>query len=437
MALRPNVVLFITHDTGRFISPYGVKTVHTPNCERLAREAVLFENAFCSTPLCSPSRASCVTGLHPHQHGVQGLTAPQLGGWDIKPDVPHAARIFRDAGYDSVLCGFEHETPHWDRVGFSRAISGPGGWYNGGGDLRNHAREMDAYFASRDPGVPFYMQIGCHETHHDWTKFETPPDDSLGLTIPARLRDDLPDVRREVAEFQGAVRRLDNCLGEILDVLDRRGLAENTIFVFTTDHGIDFPNYKGSLNDGGLETFLMMRYPAGGWVGDSRVPSMVSNIDILPTLLEACGITPTSPLEGQSLTPILRGDTCEVRDELFAGKTYHDTYDPSRAVRTPTHKYIRHFEVNIFQDLRLATETRRHYLREPWLRRSHEELYDLRTDPLERDNLAGKPEHDAVLCEMRGRLLRFMRRTRDPLLEGPVSSPHYAKLLGEFRESST
>lgn len=433
---RPNVVLFISHDTGRFLSPYGVKTVRTPTFERFAAEGVLFENAFATAPLCCPSRASCTTGRYPHQNGVNGLTSPLLGGWDFHPDERHAARLFADAGYESVLCGFELESPLWQNLGFSRAISGSGGWYNGGGDLRNHAREIDSFLNERDGARPFFLQIGCHETHLEWTQFETPPDESLGVATLPWLRD-LPDVRREMAEFQGAVARMDQCVGEMLRVLDGRGLAEDTIVVLTTDHGIDFPRAKGTLLDAGIETFLLMRFPRDGWSAGRRVSEMVSNVDVLPTLLDAAGIAMPDNLAGRSFLPLLRGEPFTPRDRVFAEKTYHDTYDPSRAVRTATHKYIRHFEVNIFQDLRLATETRRHYLRDDWRRRHHEELYDLRSDPHERVNLATDPSQARLLKSLRSDLLQWMEQTNDPLLRGPVPSPHYASLLREFRDSAS
>lgn len=429
---RPNVVLFITHDTGRAVSPCGYATVQTPHCERLAAEGVRFDRCFSVAPLCCPARATCVTGRYPHQNGVMGLTSEHLGGWDLRPGERHAAAIFRDAGYDAILCGFEHETPHWQDHGFSAAISGPGGWFNGGGDLRDHAREIDGFLAHRDAARPFYLQIGCHETHHDWSAFQTAPDDARGVTVPPWLRD-IPEVRAELASFQGAVRRLDECLGAILDVLEARGVGDDTLFVFTTDHGIDFPRAKGTLYDAGIGVFLFLRYPRGGWGAGRAVDSMVSHIDLLPTLLEACDIDPPDNLAGRSLVPLLDGRRHAPAEAIFAGKTYHDSYDPSRAVRTAQFKYIRHFEVNIFDDLRLATETRRHFLGVPWIRRGHEELYDLGADPLELRNLVPAGGHEAALAEMRRLLLEHMRSTRDPLLDGYVPNPTHQRRLRAFR----
>jgi arylsulfatase A-like enzyme len=156
---------------------------------------------------------------------------------------------------------------------------------------------------------------------------------------------------------------------------------------------------------------------------------------VLPTLLEACGIDVPANVEGRSFLPLLRGEDYAPRQVLFAEKTYHDTYDPTRALRTERHKYIRYFEVCIFQDLRAATVPRVHWFREPEhaRRRAVEELYDLEADPLEEHSLADDPDHAELLGELRGRLARWMRETDDPLLRGPVPSPYYAGRLSELR----
>ena len=373
---QPNIILFISHDTGRHVSPLGIDTVHTPNCERLAAEGVTLANHFCVTPLCSPSRAAITTGRYPHQNGVMGLTSDHAGAFDLNLDERHISQILADAGYEAVLCGFEHECRDCTRLGFERTLAGTGTWFNGGGDLRDQAGELDAWLGARNDDRPFYVQIGCHETHQEWDAFDVEPDRSKGVWMPPYLRD-LPEVREEMAALQGSVRRLDEGLGALLALLDRRGLADNTLLVFTTDHGIDLPRAKGTFYDAGLGTFGFVRWPAGALAVGSRVDSMTSGVGVLPTLLAAIGVAEPDNLAGASFLPALRGEPYEPRTELFAEKTYHDTYDPTRMIRTDRWAYHRHFEVNIFCDLRLATMTRRHYWADNWFRGRHEELYDL------------------------------------------------------------
>ena len=324
---------------------------------------------------------------------------------------------------------------HWIVNGwvFETVMCGVGRGNNGGGDLRTYGHALQDWFKGRDQNKPFYLQIGCHETHQAWTKDETPPDTSLGLWMPPYLAD-VPDLRQDMAEFQGAVKRLDDGLGDILKALDEAGVTDDTIFVFTTDHGIDVPRAKGTCFDPGIEVFLLMCYPNGGWARGLAVDDMVSQVDLLPTLLEACDIDRSSNLAGQSFLPLLVGGSYAEREIVFAEKTYHDTYDPMRCVRTKRYKYIRYFEVNIFEDLRLATMTRRHYWKSAWRRINMEEaLYDLEKDPLEMNNVADDPEYGDVKDDLKRRLVRWMQETQDPLLEGPVSSPYYLRALRELK----
>ncbi len=253
--------------------------------------------------------------------------------------------------------------------------------------------------------------------------------------MPPYLKD-LPELREEMALFQGCVQRYDAVLGTLLDVIDKHGLAEDTIFVSTTDHGIDIPRAKGTFYDPGIEVLMLMRYPAGGW-GEGRVADeMISNIDLLPTLLEACGIEAPDNFEGRSFLPLLTGGDYVPNDCVFAEKIFHDSYDPTRAIRTDRYKYIRYFEVCIFYDLRAATVPRTQYFPHSPLRSDIEELYDLEADPLEMNNLAADPAHQDVLADLRRRVGQWMRATDDPQLRGPISSPYYSQKLQEFIEQT-
>jgi N-sulfoglucosamine sulfohydrolase len=431
----PNVVLFISHDTGRLVSPCGATTVHTPNCARLAAEGICFSNAFCTSPLCSPSRASITTGAYPHQNGVMGLASEHFGGFDFAPGIRHAATLFGSGGYESVLCGFEHESPDCTRLGFDRTLSGPGRGTNGPGDSRSHAGAIKGWLQGRDRSRPFYLQIGTHETHLDWDAYGTQPDESHGVFLPPSLHD-TAEVRSAIAQLQGAVRRLDDVLGQVLEALDQTGVADDTVFVFTTDHGIDLPLAKGTFYDAGLGVFLFMRYPRGGWCSPATRGELVSHVDVLPTLLECCRLPVPSQVSGKSLLPLLQGRLYEARPALFAEKTFHDEYEPVRAVRTSRFKYIRYFEAHFHHDLRTATIGQRHWIRHRHLlqRRWVEELFDLRQDPTESHNLVRDPVYAGELQAMRDRLATWMRETRDPLCDGPVESPRFKRLRERFFE---
>ncbi len=186
------------------------------------------------------------------------------------------------------------------------------------------------------------------------------------------------------------------------------------------------PRAKCTLYDAGIEVALIMRL---GGAGPLVRDELVSNIDILPTLLDAAGAAPPAHIQGRSLLPLLRAEAYDARRAIFAEKTFHSYYDPMRCIRTATHKYIRNFEtafaVEVPGDIQLGAVFRSDPGRYSTDRRAIAELYDLEADPVEQHNLAGTERADAVERELSSALWDWMRETDDPLLRGPVSSPRY------------
>ena len=215
---------------------------------------------------------------------------------------------------------------------------------------------------------------------------------------------------------------MDRSAGRVLAALERAGRAENALVVFTTDHGLAMPRAKCTLYDPGLEVALIMRWP-GGNIGSGAVNAdLVSNIDVLPTLLESCGIPIPAHVQGRSL---FGGK----REAVFAEKTFHSYYDPMRCIRTRRHKFIRNFEsafaVEVPADIQQGAIFRANAGRYSTDRPSALELYDLEADPLEERNLTGTPSLRAVEDELSTALWDWMKETDDPLLRGPVPSPRY------------
>lgn len=418
---RPNVVLLVSHDTGCHVSPYGVPTVDTPNFERLAAESVRFDSAFCTAPLCSPSRAGIVTGRHSHANGVFGLVHGGFG-WDLHPDERTIGQLMGEAGYETWLMAGQHEAPDSKRLGFE-GIDDNFALF----DLPDHMRPR---LAGRDANRPLFCQIGGFETHRGWEVFDTPPDDSKGVWVPPYLNDG-PQTRAELAQFQGAVKLFDRGVGQLMDLLDEAGLAENTILIVTTDHGIAMPRAKSTLYDAGIKTLLFMRYPRAGW-GAGRVErGLVSNVDLLPTILDCSGIDPPENLHGVSFRSTLEGGAGP-RDAVFAEKNYHEYYDPMRCVRTDRYKYICNFHRGLSLPVAsdFAGKGAHRELADRYAGpRPDEELYDLQADPDEMTNLAGKAASADVLDDMRRRLARWMDQTDDPLRDGPIPSPTYHRTL--------
>ncbi len=438
-AQRPNIVVFVSHDTGRHISPYGISTVKTPNAERLAGEGVLFENSFCTSPGCCPSRAGLFSGRSPHSAGMYGQAGALSDAFRFDPDVTHAAQHFKNLGYETMLLGLAHEVAgslcpgsYFDGIGFD-ILEPSQGVRAGSLDTKVPAildkrTEMDK---------PFYLQIGTKETHTPYLTDGIEPFDELGVTIPEfSIFGDSKAVREEYAAIQGEVNRLDEGLGHVLDLLDERGLADNTIMVFTTDHGLDLTREKTTLYDRGIGVFLIMRFPGAFEPGQS-FDGLVSNIDVLPTLIEAAGGSPSDEIEGRSFFRNLTEGSENKRERLFAEKTYHGgTYDPMRCVRTERYKYIFNFESVRSQKINVTSESikqeYRHILDNSPDR--FDELYDLEADPQEANNLAEDPQWQEVRQGLAGELVRWMEETNDPLLEGPVGSGGFYKRLDWLKE---
>lgn len=441
---RPHVLLLHCHDLGRYLGCYGADTVQTPHLDALAADGVMFDNAFCTAPQCSPSRASMFTGRYPHTAGVLGLTHAQFA-WDLNPNERHLAQELRDAGYTTSLLGVQHEsrttrpTPEMAaRLGFDAAVPD----HEIGEPCKAETvAELACAELDRlaDNDQPFYLQVGFVEPHRlpgnsqdepDYMGFISDyiePDDELGVAVPPYIADEGPHTHAELAELQGAIRYLDQAVGQILGRLDERGLTGDTLVIFTTDHGLALPRAKCSLYDPGLEVALLMRCPSLGWTGGDIRTEMISNIDLFPTVLAAAGLDPGDHVHGRSLRPLL--DATSGRDQVgrravYGEMTYHDYYDPRRCVRTPAHKLIVNFtSAPEFMDCSQSWRPRT-TPRTP-VRAYHPavELYDLVEDPHETHNVAEDRRYERIRDDLLQDLNRWMLDTTDPLLNGAVTSP--------------
>lgn len=431
---RPNIVLLHCHDLGQYLNCYGVDTVQSPNLDRLAVEGVLFERNFCTAPQCSPSRSSIFTGRYPHSNGVMGLAHAEFA-WDLHPDERHLGQILKHAGYATAGVGVIHETHAGpERCGFDD--------YTRGGLAKEVADGAIAKLGQlAKSGKPFYLQAGCIEPHRlppadrngdqGFLGTHLQPDTAKGVRVPPYLRD-TPGTRAELAELQGAIRHMDEQMGRIIRAVGDLGLAGNTLLIFTTDHGIAMPRAKCSLYEPGLQTAFILRYPARqGWHGGIRHKPLVSNIDCLPTILDAAGIPIPAQVQGRSLAPLLDGRTYTARDVIYGELTHHDYYDPRRGVRTERHKLIVNFSsAPAFMDPSQSWRPRSDSVTPANHALAYHpafELYDLGRDPWEQSDVSTNAAYNEVLSDLRGRLAKHLRDTRDPLVEGAVTPPLHRK----------
>ena len=393
-----------THDIGRHLHCYGVASVVSPNLDALAADGVRFDVAFATAPQCSPSRASLATGLYPHNNGVMGLAHR---GFDWELTATHTAAVLASAGFETHLFGGQHVTHHPDRLGFHRI---------------HPADAIEEVIAAQPGDRRMYIEINFDETHRPYPAAGEPP---AGLVIPGYLPDG-PEAIDEMTAVEQTITAMDGSVGRVLAALERTGRAANALVVFTTDHGLAMPRAKCTLYDPGLEVALIVRWPDGGIGRGVSNSELVSNIDVLPTLLESCGITIPAGIQGRSLFE--RG-----REAIFAEKTFHSYYDPMRCIRTHRHKFIRNFEtafaVEVPADIQVGAVFRANPARYSTDRPSMVELYDLEADPLEQRNLAGSESVRDVEADLSAALWDWMRQTSDPVLDGPVQSPRYRQAM--------
>jgi N-sulfoglucosamine sulfohydrolase len=408
----PNIVYLHSHDTGRYVQPYG-HFIPTPNIQLLADQGILFRKAFATASSCSGSRASLVTGQYPHSNGMIGLAHR---GFELFDYSQHVIGALRRAGYHSELIGEQHISEDLDILGYDnvRRVDGT--------HVEFVAPEA-VDFLTGGPPEPFFLSVGFFETHRTYFA-PTSVRDTLYSMPPASLPDVI-ETRRDMAAFKASARSLDHGVGGVLNALMDSGLGDRTLVVCTTDHGLALPGLKAGLLDGGIGVMLIMRGP-GGFGGGKVVDALVSQIDLYPTLCELAGIETPEFAQGQSLLPLVRGETDAVRDELFAEITYHAAYDPQRAVRTDRYKYVRRFIDGGPVLANCDDSTTKDLLIElGWADRpiDPEQLYDLALDPNEFCNVAADPHYAGVRADLARRLERWMDETGDPLLAGHVPAP--------------
>ena len=439
----PNILYIHSHDTGRQTSPFGYD-VSTPNLQRLASEGILFRQAYCAAPTCSPSRASLLTGACPHSNGMLGLVNR---GFSMSNYQQHIVHTLRDeAGYYSALIGLQHVANDPHTIGYDYVQSPITKWPQSVAppNVRgsNHVEQVtpaavEFIKSQARSRQPFWLTVGFFETHRPYRTAES-IDDSRFIQPPAPIPD-FPVTRKDMAGFHATVRKLDWGVGQVLAALDEAGLAENTLVISTTDHGISFPQMKCNLYDGGMGVHLIMRGP-GGFTGGKVCDAMISQIDLFPTLCDLLQIPHPQWLEGRSFLPVVRGEVQEVNDAVFAEVNYHACYEPKRAVRTKGWKYIRYFGSYNHPFLPNCDDgpSKTLWVESGWGKQNvpAEELYDLTFDPNERNNLAGDPLHQTTLQMLKKRLNDWMIATNDPLLHGPVKAPKGAQFNPETEVSA-
>ncbi len=431
---RPNILWISNEDMSPRLGAYGDSLARTPALDRLAKQSIRFTNAFTTAPVCAPSRAAIITGMHQNAIGAQHMrtsedrVAELPGPYQAVP--PFYVKAFpeylRAAGYftsNRAKTDYQFGVPFtiWDELGRGAH------WRNRG-----------------DSGQPFFSVFNLEVTHESQIFPTSPARKGKPLvTDPARIQvppyyPDTQAVREELARVYDNIADMDGQVAELLAELEADGLAEDTIVFYWSDHGDGVPRAKRSLYDSGLRVPLMIRCPqrfAPGFAPGSVSDQLVSFVDLAPTVLALAGVEIPTHLHGRALVGPKAGPEPE---SVFAARDRMDIeYDMMRSARDRRHLYIRNFvpelpyaghiiyrnQSAIMQEwFRLQAERK---LRGPaalWMRndRPAEELYDTRADPHQLRNLASDPAQRATLERLRAAVNAWMARIRD---QGLINEP--------------
>lgn len=428
---RPNIIVVICHDLGQQLGCYGTSYIRSPHIDAFAESGIRFKNSFSVAPQCCPSRAALWTGRFPHANGVVGLTHAGFAN-DLHPNEKHLAQILRLNGYDTHLFGVQNEARAPERCGHAHIHEG--------GPCGQVAQEFAKFVTGRDGADdPLFAQIGFFEPHRPFPHHDVTLLPAEEVTPPPYLPD-IPEVREDLREMEASIHSADEAFGTIVESVRSSRMSENTLIVFTADHGIPFPHAKMTLYDPGIQVPLLLSGP--GMPSRVVCDEMVSNVDILPTLLDLVGVPSAPNLHGRSFSGLLKQGEYIANEQIFAEKTYHVYYDPMRAVRTTRWKLIANFECapwqettpDYFGDARGYVEVSK-ALDLPSSRQYHPpyELYDLERDPHELSDLADDPDYRATRDQLAAALCKWMEDTEDPLLHGPMAQGAYRERMKEFR----
>ncbi len=227
--------------------------------------------------------------------------------------------------------------------------------------------------------------------------------------------------------MQGAIKKMDDSVGKIINILKRTNLYENTIILFTTDHGIPFPRAKGTLYDAGIETSLIISYPKLK-IKNKKFKELISNIDILPTLLDFAKIKIPKIIQGKSFYPLIMNKKYNENKNIFAEKTYHDLFDPIRCIRDKNYKLIINFDsdkiIRVPGDVMMGP-TYKAMLKQMINARDRYELYHIKKDKFERKNLAQNKKYKKIRQDLLRKIVKWMKSTKDPLLNNHIKSPFF------------
>ena len=414
----PNIIFIIGDDiSAEDIGVYGNKAIRTPNIDRLAKNGLKFDNLFLTASSCSPSRTSILTGRYPHNTGAAELHTP------LPQHLTYFPEVLKKSGYYSALAGKWHEGENsrraYDTLITDKKVNGEGG-----------ENQWISLLKVRPKNKPFFFWLAPYDAHREWSandEFEKPykPEE---VAVPPTLVD-TKETRQDLAYYYNEISRIDHYIGELEKELERLGIADNTIIIFTADNARAFPGAKTRVLDRGLKTPFVIKWPNGIVKKGENISGLVSSIDIAPTLLELAGIKPQETIQGVSFAKLLKEPAAVFRKYVFGEHNWHDYEGLERSVRTPDFLYLTNARPQLTNEGPIdanqspsakalkkakADGTITPYQNEIFLfPRPTEEFFDNRKDPLQQHNLIGDARYKTQIAALKKVLLQWQSETGD------------------------
>ena len=428
---RPNVIVFIADDVSwNDYGCYGNIAARTPHIDALAKNGIRFDQAYLTASSCSPSRSSIITGRYPHNNG-KAAELHQSIAWNL----PWFPELLREAGYYTAIAGKHHMS----------AVKGPNGetrpkpfdLVDGGrakGNSGGHATWVKTT-QERPQDKPFFFWFAAYDAHRGWDADRQWNEDRYGpmhksedVIVPPFLVDDA-DTRKDIASYYNEVTRFDHYVGEVVSELKSQGQLDKTLIFVMADNGRPFPRAKTRIHDSGMITALVAHWPEGIQKAGSTSDSLVSVIDLAPTILTAAGLEATSTMQGVSLLPLFGDPSTSVRSFAFSEHNWHDYEAHGRGVRGGGFLLVRNFRpylawqgpadsvrspshvsLKARRDSNSLTSAQADVFLAP---RPAVELYDLKEDPHQLRNLADDSKYSSTQKFLEMKLADWMDETHD------------------------
>ncbi len=452
---RPNVIVFIGDDISwNDFGCYGNEAARTPNIDRLAANGLRFQNAYLTASSCSPSRCSIITGRYPHNNGKAAELHLPIA-WNL----PMFPALLRDAGYYTALSGKDHmarsKAPAsevgpgepWDSTDAGKSPGNSGGHANWVQTVRDRPKDK-----------PFFFWFAAYDAHRDWDADGQWDSDAYGpqhkpedVVVPPFLIDDQA-TREDLASYYNEVTRYDHYIGKVVTELEAQGELDNTLIFVLADNGRPFPRAKTRLHDSGMKTALVAHWPNGIENEGAAPGTLVSTIDLAPTILTAAQVKIPDTMQGVAMQPVYTDPEASVREAAFSEHNWHDYEAHGRSVRVGDFLYLRnrrpeqawqgpadsvrspsHKALQAARDAGTMTPAQADVFLAP---RPEEELYQVSEDPHQLNNLIADQGFGETAAKLRALLHRWSEETADSVPEN-LSPDGFDRETGESLKNAS